>query len=94
MGKKERVPLEKRDIILYAGDWDELAAILKTRRITPTQFIRELVHRKLLQIRSASQDTHNQELPDVELALDADLSPDNDDQSIGEREPAVAGRTV
>lgn len=91
MGKKNRAELEKKDIILYKGDWADLAAILKPRRITPTVFIRELVHRKLLQIKSATQDTHNTlELPDVlaDTDLTTVLDPSGHDESADEGEPS------
>ncbi len=91
MPKAEKVELEKRDIILYKGDWNELATILKSKRITPTFFIRELVHRKLAQIKAAAQDTHQTvEIDDVELGNLGELTSDDADQSAGEGQPRVA----
>jgi len=50
MGRRESEPLEKKDIILFHGDWDRLAAILAPVRIKPTVFIRHLVRKKILEI--------------------------------------------
>lgn len=54
MARKAAEPLEKKDIILFQGDWDELAAILAPFKIKPTVFIRQLVRKKLAQIKSAA----------------------------------------
>lgn len=86
MGRKVTAELEKKDIILFKGDWAELDAILAPRKITVTQFIRELVHRKLMQIKAAAQDTHKVvETPDVLGDADlADLATAGHDESADE----------
>jgi hypothetical protein len=54
VARKSAEPLEKKDVILFAGDWDELAALLAPFKIKPTVFIRQLVRKKLAQIKSAA----------------------------------------
>lgn len=76
MARKSSVPLEKKDVILFEGDWDELTAYLAPLKIKPTVFIRALVHKKLLEIRAkaAEQQRPTPELSDDfinELAADA-----------------------
>lgn len=70
MARRSPTPLEKKDVILYEGDWDELASYLTPRKIKPTVFIRELVHKKVLQIRAASAEQHRPtpELTDDDIA--------------------------
>ena len=50
MGRRAEEPLEKKDIILFKGDWEALRVILAPRKITPTVFIRALVRKKLREI--------------------------------------------
>lgn len=54
MPKKSKRPLDPigREIRFFVGDWDRLTEILAARRITPSEFLREYVHRKLRQIES------------------------------------------
>jgi hypothetical protein len=47
MGRKAEEPLEKKDVILFLGDWDRLATILAPRKVKPTVFIRRLVRRTI-----------------------------------------------
>ena len=83
MARKATVPLELKKLYFYKGDWEELTSILAARNITPSAFIRELVHRKLATIRALAVDTHSQvELPDdglAELVSSADLDPTHGD---------------
>lgn len=73
MPKRDVAELEKKDIILFKGDWANLDLILAGSKITVTQFIRHLVHNKIAQINSRTQDQHKQvETPDV--LADTDLS--------------------
>lgn len=46
-------PLERRDMILYRGDWEELQELLAGTRIKPTTFIRMLVRRTIRRIQAA-----------------------------------------
>lgn len=88
MGKQNRVPLEKKDIILYEGDWDKLATILAPRKVKPTYFIRELVHRTIARIEAQAQDTFKTvEISNDDLAAGLDLP-------LGEGEPVESGRAV
>lgn len=50
MGRKSEEPLEKKDVILFKGDWARLEEILRPRKIKPTVFIRKLVRQKLQEI--------------------------------------------
>lgn len=50
MGRRAEEPLEKKDIILFKGDWEALRNILAPRKVTPTVFIRALVRKKLREI--------------------------------------------
>lgn len=73
MPKRDSAELEKKDIILFKGDWVELDLLLAASKITVTQFIRHLVHNKIAQIKSRTQDQHQQvDTPDV--LADTDLS--------------------
>lgn len=66
MPKKSRIDLERRELLLFKGDWDRLDEILRPRKIAPTQFIRELIHKKLRQIDDRASQTHkNLETIDV-----------------------------
>lgn len=54
MPRKARLPLDPvaRRLFFFAGDWERLTEILAARRLTPSEFLREYVHRKLRQIES------------------------------------------
>jgi len=69
MPRRASEPLEKKDIILFRGDWDELAAILAPLKIKPTVYIRALVRKNLIRIRAAAAEKAR---PTPELS-DADL---------------------
>ena len=45
--------LERKDLILYAGDWDRLGELLAPTRVTRTEFIRRLVRKTILRIEAA-----------------------------------------
>lgn len=66
MGRRADEPLEKKDIILFKGDWDELTAILAPRKVKPTVFIRALVRQKLNEIK-ARADIHSKPVAEVDL---------------------------
>lgn len=86
MPKRENAELEKKDIILFKGDWAELDLLLAASKtkITPTQFIRHLVHNKIASIKSRSQDKHQQvETPDVLAGTDLSDLPHTDDYPSG-----------
>lgn len=79
MSLKERLPLEKRkNLLLYVGDWERLERILAPSKISPTKFIRELVHRSLNRIEARAQDSFkNVEINDDDLSAvtsDSDLA--------------------
>lgn len=54
MPKKSREPLDPkgREIRFYSGDWERLTDILAAKKITPSEFIREMVKRKIRQVES------------------------------------------
>lgn len=65
MPAKSEIPLDKRgrEIRFYQGDWERLADILVARGATPSQLIREFVHRTVRRL-----DTEiNSKLGKVEL---------------------------
>lgn len=53
MPRRETEKLERRDIMLYAGDWEELRLLLAATRVTPTAFVRALVRRTIRRIQAA-----------------------------------------
>lgn len=59
MPKKSRIDLERREMLFFKGDWERLNEILRPKKISPTHFIRELVHKKLRQIDDRASQTHN-----------------------------------
>lgn len=67
MGRRAEEPLEKKDIILFKGDWAELEAILAPRKVKPTVFIRHLVRKKILEIKER---TNSVSRPTPELTDD------------------------
>lgn len=72
MGKRAEEPLEKKDLNLFAGDWEELEAILKPRKVSVSVFIRKLIRQKILQIKSRAADTYR---PVPETDDDESLEP-------------------
>lgn len=50
MGKRAKFELERREMLFYKGEWERLREILAPRKLSPTEFVRELVHKKLRQI--------------------------------------------
>ncbi len=67
MGRRADEPLEKRDMILFKGDWDKLVAFLSPRKVKPTVFIRHLVRNKIREIEAR---TDLQSKPVAELKDD------------------------
>lgn len=59
MPRKARIELERREMLFFKGDWNSLDLILRPRKISVTQFVRELVHKKLRQIEDRASQTHN-----------------------------------
>ncbi|HUP79528.1 MAG TPA: hypothetical protein VM260_13335 [Pirellula sp.] len=59
MPKRSRIELERREMLFFKGDWARLDEILRPRKISPTQFIRELVHKKIRQIDDRASQNHN-----------------------------------
>lgn len=53
MARREGEKLERRDMVLYVGDWDELGELLAPTRITRTEFIRLLLRRTIRRIQAA-----------------------------------------
>lgn len=53
MPRRETEKLERRDIVLYKGDWEDLRILLASTRVTPTAFIRALVRRTIRRIEAA-----------------------------------------
>jgi hypothetical protein len=72
MGRKAEEPLEKKDVILFLGDWERLATILAPRKVKPTVFIRRLVRRTIESIEARAALMAQ---PTPEISLD-DLSTD------------------
>ena len=74
MGRRAEEPLEKKDVILFQGDWDRLREILASAKITPTQFIRALVRKKIREIEARVNDIAKTgpEVSHDELDLDLD----------------------
>ena len=64
MGRRADEPLEKKDIILFKGDWDKLVAILGPRKVKPTVFIRALVRNKIREI-EARADLQAKPVPEL-----------------------------
>jgi hypothetical protein len=58
MGKRAEEPLEKKDLNLFAGDWEELESILKPKKISVSVYIRKLIRRNIQQIKSKAADTY------------------------------------
>lgn len=81
MGRKASRPLEKKDIILYEGDWDRLAEILGPTKIKPTVFIRELVRKTIARIEAKAAETHRPvtEIKDDDLGDIATLASATDE---------------
>lgn len=51
MPKRSAIQLDhKRNLRLYSGDWETLERILSSKRISPTMFIRELVHKATIKM--------------------------------------------
>lgn len=51
MPKRSAIQLDqKRNIRLYGGDWETLERLLGPKRISPTLFIRELVHKAAIRM--------------------------------------------
>lgn len=51
MPKRSAIQLDqKRNIRLYDGDWETLERLLGPKRISPTLFIRELVHKAAIRM--------------------------------------------
>jgi len=50
MPRRESEALERHDIVLYKGDWEDLRVLLASTRVTPTAFIRALVRRTIRRI--------------------------------------------
>ena len=67
MARKSDEPLEKRDVILFKGDWEELVSYLAPLKVRPTVFIRMLVRKKILEIRERA---NAQARPTPELSDD------------------------
>jgi hypothetical protein len=55
MVRKAEEELEQKFILLYKGDWDILKEVLASTRITPTEFIRKLVRRTIIRIKTRSK---------------------------------------
>lgn len=57
MSRKLKRPLDAtpHEIRFFEGDWDRLREILAAKKVTPTEFIREMVYRKLRQIEEKAQ---------------------------------------
>lgn len=55
MPRKAREALDPkgREIRFYSGDWDRLSEILAPRKISPSEFIREMVNRKIREVENA-----------------------------------------
>lgn len=49
MPRKAREPLDPRgrEIRFYKGDWERLSEMLAPKKITPSEYLREMVARKL-----------------------------------------------
>lgn len=80
MPRRASEPLEKKDIILFKGDWEELATILAPHKIKPTVYIRMLVRKNLNRIRSAAAEAAQPipELTDDDIR-DLDLTAESSD---------------
>jgi hypothetical protein len=55
----------KRNLRLYAGDWETIERLLGSKRITPTTFIRELVHKAAIRM-EAQLSVAEQPVKDIE----------------------------
>lgn len=66
MPRKAREPLDPRgrEIRFYDGDWERLTDILAPKKITPSEFIREMVARK---IRAVEDALPRAEIEDIEI---------------------------
>lgn len=53
MGRRAGEKLERKDVVLYDGDFDRLRELLAATHVTPTEFIRRLVRRTILRIEAA-----------------------------------------
>lgn len=73
MPRTSEKPLEKRkNLILVKGDWQRLERVLAPAGITPTLFIRELVHKTLARLEARMQDAARpvetpDDLPELDL---------------------------
>lgn len=78
MSRRTKAPLEKRkNLLLFVGDWERLERICSTAKITPTEFIRELVNRSINKIESRAQDRYSNiavDIKDDELPASASLT--------------------
>lgn len=52
MTKRAEEPLERRDVQLFKGDWEILGEIVRPLGLTPTEFIRKLVRKTIIQVKT------------------------------------------
>lgn len=93
MGRKAEEPLEKKDVSLFIGDWDRLAAVLAPRRISPTVFIRKLVRRTLTQIEAKAAFDAKPVLTEIsDDIIDGALAESTDDSQPGQPGASIQPR--
>lgn len=70
MSRKLKRPLDPagREIRFFEGDWERLREILAPKKVTPSEFIREMVYRKIRQIDEKAQLSF-QDLEEAEVEL-------------------------
>jgi hypothetical protein len=73
MPRKSKFPLDPigREILPYRGEWERLAEILAPKKIRPSTFLREVIHRT---IRRAEEHANkdNLDLPEIDLETSDD----------------------
>jgi hypothetical protein len=72
-GRRSRLPTECRKFYPFKGDWERLAEILAPTKVTPTEFMRELLRRQIVNITNRQRKS-NVEVPLDDTAIITDLS--------------------
>lgn len=75
MPKRAREGLRRQELNLYDGDYEELRTILAPKKISPGEYIRELVRRQIRFIQDNASVTNKTPEPINDDELLAGLSP-------------------
>lgn len=82
----EREPLERKDAVLFKGDWATLQELLAGTRVKPTEFIRVLVRRTIRRIQ-ATRAGMERPVEDIDERLITELERTNREQSTQGSQP-------